>query len=84
MLVAVGMFFEGFDIYLAASVLGATLKSNFSTIAQNGLFISSTFMGMMLGACLAGFLGDRYGRKRTYQWNLVLFGVAAILSALAP
>lgn len=83
-LVAVGMFFEGFDIYLAASVLGSTLKSNFSTIAQNGLFISSTFVGMMLGAFLAGFLGDRYGRKRTYQWNLILFGGAAILSAFAP
>ncbi|QCI64549.1 MFS transporter [Phreatobacter stygius] len=83
-LVAIGMFFEGFDIYLAASVLGSTLRSNFSTIAQNGLFISATFVGMMLGAFLAGFLGDRYGRKRTYQWNLVVFGVAAILSAFAP
>jgi MFS transporter, putative metabolite:H+ symporter len=43
-LVGVGMFFEGFDIYIAASVLGATYKTGFSTLAENGLFISiSTF-----------------------------------------
>jgi len=51
---------------------------------QNGLFISATFVGMTLGALLAGFLGDRYGRRLTYQGNLVLFGAAAIVSALAP
>jgi putative MFS transporter len=78
------MFFEGFDIYLAASVLGATYKSGFSTIFQNGLFISATFIGMAAGAFLSGFLGDRFGRRITYQVSLLVFGVAAILSALAP
>jgi len=83
-IVAVGMFFEGFDIYIAASVLGGTFSTGFSTLAQNGLFISATFVGMTIGALLAGFLGDRYGRRRTYQWNLLLFGAAAIASAFAP
>jgi putative MFS transporter len=83
-LVAVGMFFEGFDIYIAASVLGAAYKSGFSTLAQNGLFISMTFVGMTLGAFLTGFLGDRYGRRRTYQLNLIVFGAASIASAFAP
>ena len=32
-LIGVGMFFEGFDIYIAASVLGATYKTGFSTLA---------------------------------------------------
>ncbi|MGX1791172.1 MFS transporter [Bosea sp. NPDC055332] len=83
-IVAVGMFFEGFDIYIAASVLAGTTSTGFSTLPQNGLFISATFVGMTLGALLAGFLGDRYGRRRTYQWNLLLFGAAAIASAFAP
>jgi hypothetical protein len=47
-LIGVGMFFEGFDIYIAASVLGATYKTGFSNLAQNGLFISITFVGMTL------------------------------------
>jgi MFS transporter, putative metabolite:H+ symporter len=83
-LVAVGMFFEGFDIYIAASVLAATYKAGFSTLTQNGLFISMTFVGMTLGALLTGFLGDRYGRRFTYQLNLIIFGAAALVSAFAP
>jgi putative MFS transporter len=83
-LIAVGMFFEGFDIYIAASVLGATYKTGFSSLAQNGLFISMTFVGMTLGALLTGFLGDRYGRQFTYQLNLIVFGVASLASAVAP
>ncbi len=83
-LIGVGMFFEGFDIYIAASVLGATYKTGFSTLEQNGLFISITFVGMTLGALLTGFLGDRYGRQFTYQLNLIVFGAASLASAVAP
>jgi putative MFS transporter len=83
-LIGIGMFFDGFDVYVAATVLGATLKSGFSTIGQNAQFVSATFFGMMLGSFLTGFLGDRYGRRFTYQANLALFGVASIAAAFAP
>jgi MFS transporter, putative metabolite:H+ symporter len=78
------MFFDGFDIYVAATVLGATLRSGFSTIGQNAQFVSVTFLGMMLGSFLTGFLGDRYGRRFTYQANLAIFGFASILATFAP
>jgi MFS transporter, putative metabolite:H+ symporter len=80
-LIAMGLFFDGFDVYLAATVLGATLKSGFSTLSQNAQFVSITFAGMMLGAFLTGFLGDRYGRRFTYQANLAIFGLASIAAA---
>jgi putative MFS transporter len=83
-LIGVGMFFDGFDIYVAATVLGATLKSGFSTLSQNAEFVSVTFLGMMVGSFLTGFLGDRYGRRFTYQANLAIFGFASIASAFAP
>lgn len=75
------MFFDGFDVYLSATVLGATLKSGFSTIEQNAQFVSVTFLGMMLGSFLGGFLGDRYGRRFSYQANLAIFGLASIAAA---
>src|ERR1700680_5317189 len=78
------MFFDGFDIYVAGAVLGATLKSGFSTMGQNAQFVSATFLGMMLGSFLTGFLGDRYGRRFTYQANLAIFGLASIAAAFAP
>ena len=83
-LIGIGMFFDGFDIYVAATVLGATLRSGFSTIGQNAEFVSVTFVGMMLGSFLTGFLGDRYGRRFTYQANLAIFGVASILATFSP
>jgi MFS transporter, putative metabolite:H+ symporter len=83
-LIGIGMFFDGFDVYVAATVLGATLKTGFSTLAQNAQFVSVTFVGMMLGSFLTGFLGDRYGRRFTYQANLIIFGVASIAAAFAP
>jgi putative MFS transporter len=84
MLIGIGMFFDGYDVYVAATVLGATLKSGFSTLGQNAQFVSVTFTGMMLGSFLTGFLGDRYGRRFTYQANLMIFGLASIASAFAP
>jgi putative MFS transporter len=65
-------------------VLGATFKSGFSTIGQNALFVSITFLGMMIGSFGTGFLGDRYGRRFTYQANLALFGIASLAAAFAP
>src|SRR5258708_6441184 len=83
-LIGAGMFFDGFDIYVAATVLGATLRSGFSTMGQNAEFVSVTFLGMMLGSFLTGFLGDRYGRRFTYQANLAIFGLASMAAAFAP
>jgi putative MFS transporter len=83
-LIGAGMFFDGFDIYLAGFVLGATVKSGFSTLGQNAVFVMATFVGMMLGSLVTGFLGDRYGRRFTYQSNLAIFGFASIAAAFAP
>ena len=83
-LIGIGMFFDGFDIYIAATVLGATVKSGFATMGQGAQFVSATFFGMMLGSFLTGFLGDRYGRRFTYQANLAIFGGASLLAAFAP
>jgi MFS transporter, putative metabolite:H+ symporter len=83
-LIGIGMFFDGFDIYLAGNVLGSLLKSGFSTLALNAQFISMTFAGMVVGAFCTGFIGDRLGRRFTYQVNLAVFGFASIAAAFAP
>ncbi len=83
-LIGIGMFFDGFDIYIAGNVLGMLLKSGFSTLAQTAQFVSLTFAGMVVGALATGFLSDRFGRKFSYRFNLALFGLASILAAFAP
>ena len=83
-LIAAGMFFDSFDLYLAGGVLGALVQSGESTISLNATFISATFFGMMIGAWAAGILGDRFGRRFSYQVNLLIFGLASLAGALAP
>ena len=49
------------------------VKSGFSDLRLNALFISVTFLGMLIGAGFAGYLGDRFGRRSSYQTNLADF-----------
>jgi len=83
-LIAGGLFLDGFEIALQGVVLAALIATGWSTPAQNALFISTTFAGMMLGAWLAGIVGDRYGRRFSYQINLLIFGLASFAGAAAP
>lgn len=83
-LIGAGAALDAFDIYLAAGVTAAMLKEGFSTLTQNATFLSATFVGMLLGAGFAGWVGDRYGRRASYQFNLALFGVASLAACFAP
>src|SRR5690349_10846461 len=82
-LVGAGMFFDGYDLYVAGGVLAALLQTKFSTLPQNLQFISLTFVGMTLGSLITGFVGDKFGRRFTYQINLLIFGLASIAAAFS-
>ncbi len=82
-LVGAGMFFDGYDLYIAGGVLASAVQTKFSTVSQNLQFISLTFVGMTLGAFITGFVGDKFGRRFTYQINLLIFGLAALAAAFA-
>ncbi len=83
-LIGAGMFLDGFEVYLGGGVLAALVKSGWSDLAQNAQFISATFAGMFLGSWTAGILGDRFGRRFSYQANLAIFSLASFGAALAP
>jgi MFS transporter, putative metabolite:H+ symporter len=83
-LIGAGMFLDGFEVYLGGGVLGALVKSGWSDLARNAQFISATFAGMFIGSWMAGILGDRFGRRFSYQANLLIFGLASFGAALAP
>ena len=83
-LIGLGMFLDACDIYLAGGVLGSLVASGWSTLGLNAWFQSATFLGMLLGTVSAGYLGDRFGRRFSYQLNLLIFGLASIAAAFAP
>ena len=82
-LIGAGMFFDGYDLYVAGSVLASTIQTKFSTLPQNLQFLSLTFVGMTIGSFITGFVGDKYGRRFTYQVNLLVFGLASFAAAFA-
>ena len=83
-LIGAGLFLDAFDLYLGGGVLGALLHSGWSTMALNSGFITATFLGMVIGAFFSGVLGDRYGRRFTFQFNLAVFGLASLAAVFAP
>src|SRR5947209_19035703 len=82
-LVGAGMFFDGYDLYIAGGVLASAIQTKFSTLPQNLQFISLTFVGMTVGSLITGFVGDKYGRRFSYQINLLIFGLASFAAAFA-
>jgi MFS transporter, putative metabolite:H+ symporter len=83
-LIGAGLFLDGFEIYLAGGVISILVKSGWTDLASGASFVSAGVFGMMLGAWLSGILGDLYGRRFSYQLNLLIFGLASFASATAP
>ena len=83
-LLAGGGFFDGFDLYIAGSVLASMVALKFSSVAENASFISSTFFGLLIGTLIAAVVGDRLGRKFTLRYSLLVYGIATILCAVSP
>ena len=78
------MFVDQFDNYITGGVLGAAIKEGWSTMSMNALFISAGTAGMTIGSIAAGWLGDRYGRRFSFQLNLLIFGLFSFAAAASP
>jgi len=81
-LIALGMFFDTFDNAMMAGVLASLVAGGTSTMALNARYISVSFFGLTIGAALAGLMGDRWGRRFAYQFNLLLFGFMCLVTRL--
>ncbi len=51
---------------------------------QQGWFTSAALVGCILGAAIAGWLGDRFGRKPNLIVAATLFFISALFSAIPP
>jgi putative MFS transporter len=83
-LVAAGYCIDVIDYAIYGSFIPDMQRQHFATQAQLGWVGSAQLFGLALGTFLQGQFTDRFGRKAVYQFNLLLFGLATIASALAP
>jgi len=79
----IGTFFDLFDIFLAG-VLGTVLTDRFHLDRVSlPLVLASGFLGMFLGAVTLGAMADRFGRRRTFLFNLAIYSTFTLLGAFA-
>lgn len=75
--------FDAMDIGIISFIAAVLVAEWGLTPQQAGLFTSMNSIGMAVGAALAGYLADKYGRKSVLLWTLLLFSLASGLSAAA-
>jgi putative MFS transporter len=83
-MIGAGLLCDSFDLYLASGVMVALTTSGWATQASNAQFASAGALGSLIGAFMAGWLGDKFGRRFSFQFNLILFGFMSFAAALAP
>lgn len=79
-----GYMFDGLDISVIAFVLPALKLEWGLSSAEIGLLAAASQAGGLIGAALAGWLGDRFGRRQVMMWALGLFSIASLGCAFAP
>jgi MFS family permease len=78
-----GVFLEGYDFTNIASALIFLVPYFKLNAAQISLLSVSTYIGTFIGAWAVGYLADRLGRKYMYMWDMVFYGLFALLSGLS-
>ena len=79
---ALGGLLFGYDTAVISGAIGFLQEHWGLSAALKGWAAASALVGCVLGVALAGFLSDRFGRRRTLVLAAVLFLVSAVGTAL--
>ena len=72
------------EVFLIAFALPGFKEEFGLSSAEAGLVVSSTFLGMLLGAWFWGSISDKIGRRTGFQITIAIFAVFGLASAFAP
>ncbi|MGL3201033.1 MULTISPECIES: MFS transporter [Curtobacterium] len=74
---------DGFDLgVISVALPSITIALGLDPVLA-GLIGASSLIGIFIGAPLAGWLTDRFGRKRVFTIDVLLFIVLGLLQAFA-
>jgi putative MFS transporter len=76
-------FFDGFDVLMMGTVLPGIRTTFNLTSVQGGVLVSSTFIGMLIGAVMIPMLADQIGRKRALFLAIAWYAVFSLVAATA-
>ncbi|WP_255951790.1 MFS transporter [Streptomyces odontomachi] len=81
LLIGTVTFFEAFDQLLSASALPVLTRDWHLSTGQGTFAVTAGSVGMLLGALVAGWLGDRIGRVRTVTLGVAVTSLASLAVA---
>jgi SP family arabinose:H+ symporter-like MFS transporter len=79
---ALGGLLFGFDTAVISGAEGPVAKQFHLSGLMEGWIVSSALVGCLIGATIAGFLADRFGRKKVMLLAAVLFVLCSVGSAM--
>jgi MFS transporter, putative metabolite:H+ symporter len=83
-LITAGLFFDVLDLAIFGGLVPDMVKEHFLVLANVPMVVTGVLLGLFIGSASQGELTDRFGRKKVYQWSLLLYGFATIACAFAP
>ena len=78
-----GYTFDGMDSAIVAFLMPSVREVFSLEATQLGMVGSASPFGFLFGALLAGYLGDKIGRKKVMMWALALYAVASLAAAVS-
>jgi MFS transporter, putative metabolite:H+ symporter len=82
--IGIGLFVDGFDLYLSAGVSGALVKQGIASLSQVASLAVATAVGLAVGGLASGVLADRFGRRPAMRWTILLVTLGSLSAAAAP
>jgi MFS family permease len=84
--------FEWYDFFLAAVAAAAVWPKIFFpakfdpalALAVSVMSVGLAYLARPVGAIIFGHIGDKYGRRNTLVWTLILMGISSVGTAILP
>ncbi|MDQ8730239.1 MFS transporter [Bradyrhizobium sp. LHD-71] len=81
---AAGKFFEGMVVFMTGVALPLVSKEFSLGAWGHGVVAAASLLGILVGATMLGSLADRFGRKRMFITEMMIFTVFLVLICFSP
>jgi putative MFS transporter len=82
-IIATAWMFDSMDLAALTFILGPISTEFGLSAASAGALASVSFAGMIVGASVAGVLGDRFGRRPVFTTSMLIWGLGSLGAALS-